>query len=534
MVRQTWNEGDIVEGTLSPEVRAVEKQSKPSVGYQTDRMEEGKETQRISNLHPTKSPRKYLNNNRNYFYSLFCVAKQPEREPIDNMAGVVPFVCCYSLTFFESFSIYAFLVFISVLIFGLISGLLMTTLPFMLGLVILGTFFHLKTEYEGRVRGVQEEMTVSDSRMEEESELKVAKNIAARIIWYVLMFCNILALSVCIWADNTIYNTSGAAGQPYVRYDEMETSHSTVRYAMCNGQDFYTLDVVDIAYMTELSYLKEPTGMSMDCGLSGGAGNLKKCLDNYFLNYKKPSLNGGTYDWKVLDIYIPSSTSETHQVAFYGVWSKRANLIVVAVRGSTTGRDWLEDLALYSEVALLQLLSPMIYLWPYEATAVIVKALSYCSLFPYFEKDNNIDSSNYYEKVENYVLKLQNKYNGTNILLIGHSLGGATAQIVGARNNIRAFGFEPPGHMFSYGKFGITGGIKAIDNTLITVKRSNDPVTYIDTHGGQVQNILCKNTFIDFYCHLMHPITCHMMANCGALERESFDYWGGGLRYCGK
>ena len=151
---------------------------------------------------------------------------------------------------------------------------------------------------------------------------------------------------------------------------------------------------------------------------------------------------------------------------------------------------------------------------------------------PYSNKHSMAES--YYRDVEKYLnnIRTDDLYNTTNFLVIGHSLGGATAGITGARNNVDSFSFEPPGLIYSHEKFNIKGNLQSIDETATSVIRDNDPVTFIDQQGGLIQNIICDYTFMDVYCHLLHPIACHMMYNCGALNRTSFTNWGSGEGYC--
>jgi putative lipase involved disintegration of autophagic bodies len=238
----------------------------------------------------------------------------------------------------------------------------------------------------------------------------------------------------------------------------------------------------------------------------------------------------------VLNVSIPRDTAEARQAAYYGIRSDSASLIVVGARGSTTGRDWLEDFNLYSESTLLQFFSlvvPMTYVWPYEATASMVKAFSFTQRLVYASQRKYVESSNYYKPVQDYAEELQRAYPNHDLLLLGHSLGGATAQIAAARMRVRGFGFEPPGTVFSQQKFGIPGGMRTLDNSLVTVMRQNDPIVYVDAHAGEIQQLVCPNTFLTAYCHYMHPITCHLMANCNAISRVTFDHWGGGNAYCG-
>jgi len=120
--------------------------------------------------------------------------------------------------------------------------------------------------------------------------------------------------------------------------------------------------------------------------------------------------------------------------------------------------------------------------------------------------------------------------------MIGHSLGAATAEIVGARKKIKSFGMEPPGLIYSSLKFGINE-IQPIYDTSTSLIRDGDVVTLVDKQGGEVQHLTCPSSLFSLkpsplYCHLPHPITCHLMTNCQAMNNAAFNFWGGGANYC--
>ncbi len=58
--------------------------------------------------------------------------------------------------------------------------------------------------------------------------------------------------------------------------------------------------------------------------------------------------------------------------------------------------------------------------------------------------------------------------------------------------------------------------------------------------GGEVQQVKCGIDFFSLshtgYCHLMHPITCHLSAQCSSLTpippENRFDLFGGFNEYC--
>jgi hypothetical protein len=355
-----------------------------------------------------------------------------------------------------------------------------------------------------------------------------------KLVLLFLFFCIVVVMATAAWSLTTSYNQ--VEGHPMPRADDMSVADTVAHYGMCNQQTFHTLDVIDITYLTEMTYFVDPLDDTIDCGFDDPA-NLKPCLDNYFIpTYTKASTNNLPYDWQVLKVNAPNTAEESNEPTYYSIRSTSANLLVIGVRGSITGRDWLEDFHLYSETVLLQTFSlvvPLTYVWPPESTAAMVKAFSFSQKLLYTNEPGHIASEFYYEKVLNYAEDLQDQFPNYDLMLVGHSLGGAVAQVVAARMGVRGFGITPPGNVFAHKKFGVPGNFEPLTNTLVTVLRENDPYAKVDQHTGEIQEITCSASFLSAYCHSIHPIMCHFMAQCGELGRPTFTHWGGGNAYCG-
>eukprot|EP01033_Poteriospumella_lacustris_P002035 gene2035-1485_t len=332
-----------------------------------------------------------------------------------------------------------------------------------------------------------------------------------------------------------------------VRIGDVDGSASSVvngrfmTYQICDA-DVYSLNIGDLAYLMEMTYFKLPQDGS-DCGLySNRPSQLEECLQMYFsANYTKPELNHQPYNWKVLNMTIPTGSAVlSHNSAYYVAQSAAAKVIVIGIRGSTTGRDWLEDASLYSEISTLQAFSlvvPITALLPPSFIARLVKAMTFMSTLTFNQNVPKTQGKSiaeaYYADVEDVYDFYRRQYGpqGYVFLTVGHSLGGAVAGIVGARNGIRSIGFDPPGMVFSRSKFDISD-FSDIVRTATVMVRQYDPVPLVDKHAT-VQYLDCPASYYDAYCHYSHPISCHLLSNCGLMNSVALDAFGGGYQYCG-
>ena len=295
-------------------------------------------------------------------------------------------------------------------------------------------------------------------------------------VYGLAVILNAVAFLLSAFAETSTFFGAGSGAATVVSPLDVNAS-TTPQYGLCS-EKLYGLNPIDTTYLVALTYFKDPTNYSYDCGYYN-PNNLKTCLDHYFTQtYTNPSTNNKPYNWEVLNVTIPKSSRSDSKTAYYGIKSDNANLIVVGVRGSTTGRDWLEDFNLYVEVTMLQafsLIIPYLYVWPVAATNRFVKALSFIDTMTLLSGNRS-----YYEPVVDYIAGLQLQYPKFDFAVIGHSLGGATSGIVGAKMNIRSFNVEPPGTIYSAMKFQISNGLQPIHQSSTSIVRDYDPVPMVD------------------------------------------------------
>lgn len=97
------------------------------------------------------------------------------------------------------------------------------------------------------------------------------------------------------------------------------------------------------------------------------------------------------------------------------------------------------------------------------------------------------------------------RYEGYELLLTGHSLGGGVSQVVAARVKGIAVVFSAPGVVLSRKKFKVT--LQEIDNRAFNICPVGDLVPLIDTQGVKAQQIRCSPDRLSYYCHsILHTI----------------------------
>jgi len=189
------------------------------------------------------------------------------------------------------------------------------------------------------------------------------------------------------------------------------------------------------------------------------------------------------------------SISSNTGVQYVDFENEEKNIIVVAIRGTSTAEDIFQDIYIWSASALLQLsgfFGTFIKFWPRSTIASLVK---------FIVKQFTNSQLLYWVDVEKHIMNLQQTRNAT-IYLTGHSLGGGVAGVISAHLNIPAITFSSPGLGYSYKTYDIE--LKNLINNFVNVVPMSDPVPLLDSQVGQIQNIECNTE---------QPLSCHSIFN---------------------
>ncbi|KAJ3375811.1 hypothetical protein GGF31_003016 [Allomyces arbusculus] len=174
--------------------------------------------------------------------------------------------------------------------------------------------------------------------------------------------------------------------------------------------------------------------------------------------------------------------------------STAPGLSVVAIRGTSTLEDVLEDARLWSTPLLLQgssYFGTFFVLWPRTAMAAVVRVVAQYLAFSRFL---------YSVEVEAYTRTLVQS--GQKVLVTGHSLGGGLAQVVGSRVQVPAVAISGPGLGMSYLAYDTT--VEAIAKWTVNVVPFSDPVPMADDQVAAQ---------IHIPCHQAIPSNCHSIKN---------------------
>ena len=110
---------------------------------------------------------------------------------------------------------------------------------------------------------------------------------------------------------------------------------------------------------------------------------------------------------------------------------------------------------------------------------------------------------------------------GVQVVITGHSLGGAFAGIVSASTGIPGLSWMSPGQLYSQGRHGITDA--QIYRSLTLVQPDRDLVSRVDYQLAFTQKVLCDPGVSHGGCHSIKVTACELYRNCNGSAATNCD-----------
>lgn len=221
------------------------------------------------------------------------------------------------------------------------------------------------------------------------------------------------------------------------------------------------------------------------------------------------------------------------------------DLIVFAIRGSYSFRDWWLDLEMYCPSTLFTLIKmiPLIQKQESFTSQVLNSLLTFplrmmegISLLKHY-------SDTVYEKVDSIINDNQDK----DILFVGHSLGGGLSKYIANHYQKQSFSVSGPGVTpLEYMNEQIYGYNKFFKSNFIDVIPDNDIIPRLEVSGGIKYRVLCNKDpanchsidrtlcMIGLMCEQEEIIKklCLSMPNIGEKEYKNMKIFKNGDKFC--
>ncbi|KAE9361371.1 hypothetical protein PF008_g1110 [Phytophthora fragariae] len=276
---------------------------------------------------------------------------------------------------------------------------------------------------------------------------------------------------------------------PFAKHSTRSPGHWTkvAEYPIC-ALDLQSLDIVDFALIADSIY----------------GWNTAVQVKSFNQRFNGTELG----DWE----YVARNNEDAGHQVWAELYFPTINMTVIAVRGTATATDALEDLHYWFGVSVMQAANIFFPFLKQLPTEFVVEMLSMKFL-------RTIMPPPVYSELLDHVNVVRKRVGGDHLVLTGHSLGGAMAAMVGAKTHTPAVSFSGPGLLYSRGRFDVDD--ESIRDYVLTIKPRRDIVPQVDELGGMVQEIECRRDN-PLACHSTVTHMCELYAACGDKRKRDW------------
>ena len=200
----------------------------------------------------------------------------------------------------------------------------------------------------------------------------------------------------------------------------------------------------------------------------------------------------------------------------YNVRGEKAELTILAIKGTSYKKDIFLDLQLYFPSVLLNILSTFSLS---KKDSYSNKVIEYSLSIPYRIFSSFLIIDKYIDLLREAYTKNTHKFY-KNVVIVGPSLGGGLAKILGRFEKKQAISLSGPGmnaynSLWDYEGNSDNFGISSIDFV-----PDMDLVPRVEVSGGTIYRILCINGV--FGCHGKERSLCEILIMCNHPNAEIF------------
>ena len=207
---------------------------------------------------------------------------------------------------------------------------------------------------------------------------------------------------------------------------------------------------------------------------------------------------------------LVNGTKDTVKMLQYNVRTPQNEVTILSIKGTSSNKDVYMDFQLYFPSILLNILSTFSILGSQKQTYSF-RFIEFSLSIPY-----RLFSS--YSVVSDYLKLLRDAYNENthsfykNVIIVGHSLGGGLAKLLGRVLNKQAISLSGPGVNAFHSLWGYEGNSENFEISAIDFVPDMDLVPRVEVSGGTVYRIICKKG--PFACHSKEISLCEVLTMC--------------------
>ena len=213
------------------------------------------------------------------------------------------------------------------------------------------------------------------------------------------------------------------------------------------------------------------------------------------------------YEIKVIGNLI--NEKNTVKMVQYNVRNSKEYLTILSIKGTSYNRDIYLDVQLYFSSILLNLLTTFSILTPKET--ITFKLMEYSLSIPYRIFFRYLIVDDYLQLLQNAYIENEYSFH-KNVVIVGHSLGGGLAKLLGRLVKKEAVSLSGPGVNAFHSLWKYEGKSENFEISVIDLVPDMDLVPRVETSGGTVYRIICKAGVLR--CHIKTMSLCEVLIMC--------------------
>ena len=216
-----------------------------------------------------------------------------------------------------------------------------------------------------------------------------------------------------------------------------------------------------------------------------------------------------TNDYQIKVIGNLINQKNTVKMVQYNVINSKEELTILSIKGTSYNRDIYLDAQLYFSSILLNILTTFSILTPKES--ITFKLMEYSLSIPYRIFFRYLIIDEYLKLLQDAYI--ENEYSFyKNVVIVGHSLGGGLAKLLGRIMKKEAISLSGPGVNAFHSLWQYEGKSENFEISVVDLVPDMDLVPRVETSGGTVYRIICKAGV--FKCHEKVMSLCEVLIMC--------------------
>lgn len=296
------------------------------------------------------------------------------------------------------------------------------------------------------------------------------------------------------------------------KFDKLIPSEETIDTKRLLLPTICYSSIHNIPLMLYMPFINDAYDYNNDHEEEYSKGEYGPFIDSYLQinNYRRLFFNSD-YHIDVKGNLIDNEITKAKGVKMvqYNVKTGKNKITILSIKGTSYKKDMYLDFQLYFSSVLLNLLSTFSILATKDSYSF--RFIEYSLSIPYRLFFKHLLVEEYLTKLMDAFYENEKKFYN-NVVIVGHSLGGGLAKLLGRLLNKQAISLSGPGVNAFHSLWKYEGESENFEISAVDLVPDMDLVPRVETSGGTIYRIICKKGVAK--CHKSVYSLCEVLIMC--------------------